>query len=259
MTSEERLDSLFKNFVSEKTSDQILVEGLMSIYGEAYHEITKYQSWLRNIILMVENINISVSITSIDEKQALIYVNKAFEALTLYSREEVIGKNCKFLQGEFPSIYEKTARQTMAHTIMSKHTCKVLVTNYKKDGTKFRNLVILIPIKNSKGELCFYMGLQCDISSELTSFNHIMTMDDLITILPKVVNEDTVDDFPTDIVVAVKSWLKVVPQYNNNSNQTTRTFPRIASAGNVLLAPPPSPQLHATRTPLSNRIYNKSL
>ena len=256
MTSEERLDVLYKNPIPEKRTNDILVEGLMSIYGDAYGEITKYQSWLRNVILMVENINISVSITSIDEKQALIYVNKAFETLTLYSLDEVVGKNCKFLQGEFPSIYEKTARQTMAHTITSKHFCKVLVTNYKKDGTKFRNLVMLFPIKNTKQELCFYMGLQCDISSEMTSFNHVMTMEDLITILPKVINEDVIDDFPTDIVVAVKSWLKVVPQYN--MQQPAKTLPRIASAG-VLLAPPPSPQLHATRTPLSNRICNRSL
>lgn len=257
MTSVECLDALYQNDIHEnRTNDNILVEGLMSIYGDAYGEITKYQSWLRNVILMVENINISVSITTVDEKQALIYVNKAFEALTLYSREEIVGKNCKFLQGEFPSIYEKTARQTMAHTIASKHFCKVLLTNYKKDGTKFRNLLMLFPIKNVKQDLCFYMGLQCDISSEITSFNHVMKMEDLMTILPKVINEDVVDDFPTDIVVAVKSWLKVVPQYTVPQQQT-KTLPRIGSTGGSI-APPPSPQLHATRTPLSSR-YKKSI
>lgn len=242
----ERLDVLYReSAITEKPSNHILTEGLMSIYGEEYHNITRYQSWLRKVILMVENINISVSITTVDEKQVLIYVNKAFETLTQYTRDEVVGQNCRFLQGQLPSIYEKTARQTIAHTIASKHTCKVLITNYKKDGTKFRNLLLLFPIKNTGGELCFYMGIQCDITSELTSFNHVMVMDDLVTIIPKVIREDVVDDFPTDIVIAVKSWLKVMPEYNMNANKAH--LPRITSSCS-LLAPPSTPQ-NSSRSP----------
>lgn len=151
-TSHERLDHLFSiSTLANKSSDKVLIDGLLSIDGEEYENITKYQSWLRTVILMVENIPISVSIVKADTFQHLVYVNKAFETLTHFRREEVIGKNCRFLQGDEPSPHERTTRDTLRHTIQNNHNCKVLITNYKKNGTKFRNLLMIFPIRTIDG------------------------------------------------------------------------------------------------------------
>jgi hypothetical protein len=105
---------------------------------------------------------------------------------------------------------------------------------------------MIFPIRTIDGITRFYIGLQCDITDETISFNHIMTMEDLIAILPKTITEDSVSDFPTDIVGAVRSWLKVVPQYPRPASSGRRLLPRINSS-NSLVAPPPTPVLGSRR------------
>lgn len=91
----------------------------------------------------------------------LIYINHAFEELTGYSAKEVIGKNCRFLQGKAT---EPESVDTIRKAIKSGKSCSVELMNYKKDGTPFMNRLLISPIRDDLGNVTHYAGVQTDIS-----------------------------------------------------------------------------------------------
>jgi PAS domain S-box-containing protein len=91
----------------------------------------------------------------------LIYVNKGFERLTGYSEEEVVGKNCRFLQGK----ETQQAELDLLRAALKEGTqCSVLLKNYKKDGTLFYNQLNVAPIIDKEGNLTHYVGVQSDVT-----------------------------------------------------------------------------------------------
>lgn len=90
----------------------------------------------------------------------LIAVNDAFCALTGYAREEIVGRNCRFLAGPAtePWLTERIREGTRAH-----RPVLVEILNYKKDGTPFRNAVLVAPLFDAEGELEFFVGTQVEL------------------------------------------------------------------------------------------------
>lgn len=96
------------------------------------------------------------------EDEPLIYVNDGFVDITGYSREDIIGQNCRFLQGENTS--EKAVNK-MRSAINNNERCTVKLRNYKKDGTEFWNRVTIAPVENdSEEDVKYYLGFQEDIT-----------------------------------------------------------------------------------------------
>jgi PAS domain S-box-containing protein len=96
----------------------------------------------------------------------VIFANDAFINLTGYDREEVLGRNCRFLQGK------DTDRQTIQQirtAIASRSNIYVQVLNYKKDGTPFWNALYLGPVISSSGELEYFFSSQIDVTEWKTS------------------------------------------------------------------------------------------
>lgn len=91
----------------------------------------------------------------------LIYVNAGFEKLTGYSREEVLGRNCRFLQGADTEADTVTAIRTAVH---SGQECTVEILNYRKDGSPFWNRLAITPVRNEGGEVTHFIGIQSDVS-----------------------------------------------------------------------------------------------
>ena len=79
-----------------------------------------------------------------------VYVNNHFVDLTGYSREEALGRNCRFLQG--PET-EPEMVASMKDCMAKGADCFVRMTNYRKDGSTFANLLVLRPIRDSCGVL----------------------------------------------------------------------------------------------------------
>ena len=91
----------------------------------------------------------------------LVYVNSGFERVSGYSREEVLGRNCRFLQGPKTS---KASVDTMRTAIASRTSCLVEIVNYRRDGKLFVNRLSLTPVMDRRGKAAFYIGLQTDVS-----------------------------------------------------------------------------------------------
>ncbi len=93
----------------------------------------------------------------------IVYVNKAFIDLTGYSFKEIIGKNCRFLQGP------KTSQNKVAlirEAIENHATLDVTLLNYRKDQTIFSNNLTLSPIFNETNTLTHYIGFQHDVTEQ---------------------------------------------------------------------------------------------
>ncbi|GAB4374687.1 MAG: hypothetical protein Kow00121_19440 [Elainellaceae cyanobacterium] len=116
----------------------------------------------KKLALAIANISTGVVIT--DPKQPdnpAIFVNNAFTALTGYTAEETIGKNCRFLQGAKTD--PKVVRQIREAIAQAKSiTCTVL--NHRKDGTPFWNELTINPVFDETGQLTNFIGLQTNVT-----------------------------------------------------------------------------------------------
>jgi two-component system, cell cycle response regulator len=91
----------------------------------------------------------------------IIYVNPKFERMTGYSASEVIGKNCRFLQG---TDTKQPGLNTIRQALREQKECRVVLRNYRKDGTLFWNDLSISPIRNEAKEVTHYIAVQTDIT-----------------------------------------------------------------------------------------------
>ncbi len=93
----------------------------------------------------------------------IIYVNSAFERITGYSRQEAMGRNCRFLQG--PDT-DTEARGVIRRGIAAKCYTHATLCNYRKDGTRFWNDLHISPVLDENGKVSHFIGVQNDISTQ---------------------------------------------------------------------------------------------
>ena len=96
------------------------------------------------------------------EDNPLVYVNDAYREMTGYSFDEVVGRNCRFLQGEDSS---EEAIAEMAAAIDEDYPVTVELKNYRKDGTQFWNEVTIAPVRDDEGTVTHYVGFQNDVTA----------------------------------------------------------------------------------------------
>ncbi|MBA4142116.1 MAG: PAS domain-containing protein [Nitrosospira sp.] len=95
------------------------------------------------------------------EDMPIVYANRQFEAMTGYSQQEILGRNCRFLQGKDR---EQEARFAMKRAIKDHQPIEVTIRNYRKDGEIFFNHLTLTPLFDGAGKLIYYLGIQYDIN-----------------------------------------------------------------------------------------------
>jgi PAS domain S-box-containing protein len=94
----------------------------------------------------------------------LTYVNPAFEVMTGYSLEEVVGKNCRFLQG---GERDQPGLTMIREAIAQKREVTAIIRNFRKDGSFFWNELSLSPIRNRSGEVTHFVGIQTDVTARV--------------------------------------------------------------------------------------------
>lgn len=94
------------------------------------------------------------------EDNPIVYVNSAFERTTGYDRSAVIGRNCRFLQGEDT---DKRSVDQLRKAIEAGQDVTVDITNYRADGRPFLNRLIIAPITDSNDEVIYFLGIQKEV------------------------------------------------------------------------------------------------
>ncbi len=91
----------------------------------------------------------------------LIYANGGFERLTGYAIGDVLGRNCRFLQG--PDT-DPEAADEIRRAIRGERECVVEILNYRKDGSTFWNRLSITPVRDTAGVLTHFIGVQSDVT-----------------------------------------------------------------------------------------------
>lgn len=109
----------------------------------------------------LEEANLSVLVTEAAGDMGIVYANPAFERLTGYDRDELIGRNCRLLQG--PGT-DPAAVDRLREALAERSEVREVLLNYRKDGTPFWNDLFIAPVRDAAGAVVQFVGVQRDAS-----------------------------------------------------------------------------------------------
>lgn len=117
------------------------------------------------LLRAIDRMGVGLAITDPNlEDNPVVYVNQGFEHLTGYKREEVLGRNCRFLQGEETN---KEHLDVIRKAVKENGSDTVTIKNYRKDGSTYWNQFVISPILNPEGRPLYFIGLQFDVTREV--------------------------------------------------------------------------------------------
>lgn len=96
----------------------------------------------------------------------IIYANPAFSQLTGYASEQIIGRNCRFLQRDDR---EQVAVKEVREAISKEMPITTILRNYKRNGTLFWNELTISPVKDENGRVINFVGVQNDVTARIDS------------------------------------------------------------------------------------------
>lgn len=121
-------------------------------------------AWWSMLVAALTSATNGITISANVEGRPIVYCNPAFEHLTGYTLSEIVGHNCRFLQGEGT---DPEAIQQMRTAFDAGAPIDLVVLNYKKDGTPFWNALNIGPIHNAQGALTHFIGVQTDVTARI--------------------------------------------------------------------------------------------
>lgn len=91
----------------------------------------------------------------------IVYASEEFYRTSRYSRDDVLGRNCRFLQG--PKTNRMAVARIGAAVKSGQESCETLL-NYRRDGSPFMNLLLTAPLYDNRGSVRYFIGAQIDVS-----------------------------------------------------------------------------------------------
>jgi len=162
----ERLKDILRGKLPSRVVNDIMVkctQGVVEVGQMIEDAQHKYESFFA-LLKSAQRTYCIASATAPD--QPLVYASPCFVELTGYSIQEILGRNCRFLQGPGTDLNEVAK---LKRGIMNNEEVQAKILNYKRDGTPFMNLVQLAPMRDKTGKVVLIVGVQCCISDLTTS------------------------------------------------------------------------------------------
>jgi PAS domain S-box-containing protein len=94
----------------------------------------------------------------------IVYANKAFEEISGYTQDEIVGRNCRFLHRED---CDPEALDTIRQALKRHEACTVTLLNYRKNGEPFHNRLSIKPLVDQEGNVIYYLGVQYDVTDKV--------------------------------------------------------------------------------------------
>lgn len=113
------------------------------------------------------------------EDSPIVYANKAFEDICGYSQEEIIGRNCRFLQG---ADREQPELDRLRAAIKKGEPVEVTLRNYRKNGDLFFNRLVVKPLFDERGNVVYFLGVQYDITNQVKAQDEIKNLNEKLTL-----------------------------------------------------------------------------
>ncbi len=157
---------------------------------------------LANLALQASPLGISIA----DARQAdlpLIYCNPMFERISGYSREEILGRNCRFLQNDD---HNQVELQRMRVALQRGEPCQVVLRNYRKNGGQFWNEITLAPMRDDRG-ISHYVALQNDVSARERLAVELSTRREELLRQTHLLSQ-------TEAIADIGGWVLEVPSLN---------------------------------------------
>lgn len=104
----------------------------------------------------------------------LIYANPAFERLTGYDIDEILYRDCRFLQAADRAQPEL---ETIRRALLERQPCRRVIRNYRKDGTPFWNELSIPPAFNETDQLTYYIGIQKDVTAQVEAQRRVRELE----------------------------------------------------------------------------------
>ncbi|MCF1428751.1 MAG: PAS domain S-box protein [Shewanella sp.] len=166
------LDNLPEQSLPVEEADAAIRDGMEALEGLRQQLIQQNnlvtQNSLQRFELLLKDAAIEAATTGIvvaDAQQddlPIIYANKAFYRTTGYSEKEVLGRNCRFLQGDDR---DQPAIKRLKDALAKGEGVDVILRNYRKNGEMFWNRLYISPVRNEQGTLTHFVGIETDVTT----------------------------------------------------------------------------------------------
>ena len=104
------------------------------------------------------------------EDSPIVYANKAFENMCGYPQEEIVGRNCRFLQG---TDRNQPELERLRAAVKKGEPVEVTLRNYRKNGELFHNRLVVKPLTDDRGNVVYFLGVQYDITEQINARKEI--------------------------------------------------------------------------------------
>ncbi|WP_292533725.1 PAS domain-containing protein, partial [Methylocystis sp.] len=121
-----------------------------------------------------------VTLTDPDlEDSPIVYANKAFEDICGYPQEEIVGRNCRFLQGKDR---DQPELDPLRAAIKKAEPVEVTLRNYRKNGDLFYNRLVVKPLFDERGNVVYFLGVQYDITEQVRAQEEIKSLTEKLNV-----------------------------------------------------------------------------
>jgi PAS domain S-box-containing protein len=153
----------------------------------------------------------------------IIFANEAFLTITGYELNEVVGRNCRFLQGP------KTDRQVIQqirNSIARQEDVSVEIMNYRKEGKPFWNQLFISPVFSQDGQLTHFVGLQTDITERRKQDEHLQLLNTAIDQANEsmIISTSLDDRSPPEVVFANRAFTDLTGYHPGEINGRDATI-----------------------------------
>jgi len=113
------------------------------------------------------------------EDSPIVYANKAFEKMCGFTQEEIVGRNCRFLQG---SDRNQPELDRLRAAIKKGEPCEVTLRNYRRNGELFHNRLVVKPLFDDRGNVVYFLGVQYDITEQVDAQEEIKNLTEKLSL-----------------------------------------------------------------------------